>query len=374
MSDELQQLADAGLVVVKVGSTLVVDEASGEIRRDWLMALADDIAALRARGQKVVIVSSGAIAAGRRRLGLKSRKLKLEQNQASAAVGMIRIAHAFQDALARHDIPVAQSLLTLEDSEIRRRYLNARSTFATLLELGAVPLINENDTVATDEIRFGDNDRLSARVAAMISADTLVLLSDIDGLYTADPRVDPGAEFVPVVRDITGEIEASAGATRTDYGTGGMKTKIAAARIALGAGCRMVIAQGRDDHALRKLDETGRGTWFLPTEGMKAARKQWILGGLHTAGTVTIDAGALKALKAGRSLLPAGVTAVSGGFDRGDAIAVEDLAGNVVARGLSAYSSDDASLLLGRKSSEIEDILGYRGRDELIHRDDLVMT
>jgi glutamate 5-kinase len=287
---------------------------------------------------------------------------------------MIRIAHAFQDALARHDIPVAQSLLTLEDSEIRRRYLNARSTFTTLLELGAVPLINENDTVATDEIRFGDNDRLSARVAAMISADTLVLLSDIDGLYTADPRVDPKAEFVPVVRDITGEIEASAGATRTDYGTGGMKTKIAAARIALGAGCRMVIAQGRDDHALRKLDESGRGTWFLPTEGMKAARKQWILGGLHTAGTVTIDAGALKALKAGRSLLPAGVTAVNGGFDRGDAIAVEDLAGNVVARGLSAYSSDDARLLLGRKSSDIEDILGYRGRDELIHRDDLVMT
>lgn len=374
MSDDRQQLADAGLVVVKVGSTLVVDEASGEIRRDWLMALADDIAALRARGQKVVIVSSGAIAAGRRRLGLKSRKLKLEQNQASAAVGMIRIAHAFQDALARHDIPVAQSLLTLEDSEIRRRYLNARSTFTTLLELGAVPLINENDTVATDEIRFGDNDRLSARVAAMISADTLVLLSDIDGLYTADPRVDPKAEFVPVVRDITGEIEASAGATRTDYGTGGMKTKIAAARIALGAGCRMVIAQGRDDHALRKLDESGRGTWFLPTEGMKAARKQWILGGLHTAGTVTIDAGALKALKAGRSLLPAGVTAVNGGFDRGDAIAVEDLAGNVVARGLSAYSSDDARLLLGRKSSDIEDILGYRGRDELIHRDDLVMT
>jgi glutamate 5-kinase len=374
VSDDRQQLADAGLVVVKVGSTLVVDEASGEIRRDWLMALADDIAALRARGQKVVIVSSGAIAAGRRRLGLKSRKLKLEQNQASAAVGMIRIAHAFQDALARHDIPVAQSLLTLEDSEIRRRYLNARSTFTTLLELGAVPLINENDTVATDEIRFGDNDRLSARVAAMISADTLVLLSDIDGLYTADPRVDPKAEFVPVVRDITGEIEASAGATRTDYGTGGMKTKIAAARIALGAGCRMVIAQGRDDHALRKLDESGRGTWFLPTEGMKAARKQWILGGLHTAGTVTIDAGALKALKAGRSLLPAGVTAVNGGFDRGDAIAVEDLAGNVVARGLSAYSSDDARLLLGRKSSDIEDILGYRGRDELIHRDDLVMT
>lgn len=374
MTAETQQLADSRLVVIKVGSTLVVDEASGEIRRDWLMALADDIAALRARGQKVVIVSSGAIAAGRRRLGLKSRRLKLEENQAAAAVGMIRIAHAFQDALGRHDIPVAQALLTLDDSETRRRYLNARSTFATLLDLGAVPLINENDTVATDEIRFGDNDRLSARVAAMISADTLVLLSDIDGLYTADPRVDPDAKFVPVVHDITGEIEASAGATRTDYGTGGMKTKIAAARIALGAGCRMVIAQGREAHALGKLDATGRGTWFLPAEGPKAARKQWILGSLAGAGQVRIDHGALKALKAGRSLLPAGVTEVLGEFDRGDSIAVLDAGGATVARGLSAYSSADARLLVRRKSSEIEEILGYRGRDELIHRDDLVMT
>ena len=209
MTGAVQRLADGRLIVVKVGSTLVVDEESGDIRRDWLMALADDVAMLRARGQQVVIVSSGAIAAGRRRLGLKSRTLRLEENQASAAVGMIRIAHAFQDALGRHDIPVAQALLTLEDSETRRRYLNARSTFSTLLELGAVPLINENDTVATDEIRFGDNDRLSARVAAMISADTLVLLSDIDGLYTADPRIDPAAEFVPVVTSITGAIEAS---------------------------------------------------------------------------------------------------------------------------------------------------------------------
>ncbi len=374
MTGAVQRLADGRLIVVKVGSTLVVDEESGDVRRDWLMALADDVAMLRARGQQVVIVSSGAIAAGRRRLGLKSRTLRLEENQASAAVGMIRIAHAFQDALGRHDIPVAQALLTLEDSETRRRYLNARSTFSTLLELGAVPLINENDTVATDEIRFGDNDRLSARVAAMISADTLVLLSDIDGLYTADPRIDPAAEFVPVVTSITGAIEASAGATQTDYGTGGMKTKIAAARIALGGGCRMAIAQGRLNNPLRRLDDTGRATWFLPEDGPKAARKQWILGSLAGNGGLVIDAGALKALQSGRSLLPAGVTAIDGDFERGDAITVSDLSGQVIARGLSAYSSADARLLVGRKSSEIEALLGYRGRDELIHRDDLVMT
>lgn len=369
-----EALRQARRLVVKIGSALLVDPESGDLRRGWLDALADDVAACARRGQEMILVSSGAIALGRRRLGLASGPLRLEESQAAAAAGQIRLAHAYQETLARHGITVAQLLLTLGDSEQRRRYLNARSTLATLLRLGAVPVINENDTVSTDEIRFGDNDRLAARVAQMASADALVLLSDIDGLYTADPRRDPAARFLPEVRAVTPEIEAMAGAAGTSDSKGGMTTKLMAARIALGAGCRMAIADGRRDHPLAAIEAGARCTWFLPSASPRAARKDWIAGSLKPRGALTIDEGALAALREGRSLLPAGVTAVEGGFARGDAVLVLGPDGREVARGLSAYSAADAALIAGHKSGEIEALLGYRGRDEMIHRDDLVLT
>jgi glutamate 5-kinase len=372
----LPQSSELGLsrrLVVKIGSALLVDEAAGDIRRDWLAALADDIAALKAGGRDVVVVSSGAIAAGRRHLRLPAGRLRLDEKQAAAATGMIRLAHAYQDALARFDITVAQVLLTLDDSEDRRRYINARATLATLLQRGAVPLINENDTVATDEIRFGDNDRLSARVAAMVSADTLVLLSDIDGLYTADPRKDEAARLVPEVREITPEIEAMADMTRPGYGTGGMITKLEAARIALAAGCRMVIAAGDELHPLARIAEGGRCTWFLPAQSPGAARKRWIAGTLKPAGALVADAGAIAALARGKSLLPAGVIAVEGTFDKGAAVVIKSAAGEILGRGLVAYGAADARRIIGHKTREIEDCLGYRGREELVHRDDLAL-
>jgi glutamate 5-kinase len=369
-----RRLTEAKRLVVKVGSTLLVDEASGQVRRPWLDALADDVAAARSRGQEVILVSSGAIAVGRRNLRFGAGALRLEEKQAAAATGQIRLAHAYQEALARHGLTVAQILLTLDDTEERRRHLNARSTLSTLLGYGAVPVINENDTVATAEIRFGDNDRLAARVAAMMSADALVLLSDIDGLYTTDPRRDPAARFVPEVCEITPEIEAMAGPAPVGYSSGGMVTKLAAARIALAAGCRMAIADGRRMHPLAAVAEGARCTWFLPLAEPLAARKRWIAGSLRPVGALRVDAGALTALKAGKSLLPAGVTAVEGAFERGDAVRVLDPAGREVARGLSAYSAADAGVIKGHKSGEIERLLGYRGRDEMIHRDDLVLT
>lgn len=361
-------------LVVKIGSALLVDEAHGAVRRDWLEALAADIAACREGGQEVLIVSSGAVAVGRRHLGLAQRALHLDEKQAAAATGMIRLAHAYQEALAAHAITVAQVLLTLDDSEDRRRYINARNTLTTLLRFGAVPLINENDTVATDEIRFGDNDRLAARVAAMISADTLVLLSDIDGLYTADPHADPDARLVPEVHEITAEIEAMATGAGAGYGTGGMLTKLAAARIALAAGCRMVIADGHALHPLRRIEEdAARRTWFLPAATPQAARKRWISGTLNPAGSITVDAGAARALASGKSLLPAGVAAIEGDFGKGAAVIVKSLDGRELGRGLSAYSAADARRIIGKKTGEIEVCLGYRGRDELIHRDDLAL-
>lgn len=366
-------LAAARVVVVKIGSSLLVEE-SGAIRRGWLEALADDLAQLKAAGKQPVVVSSGAIAVGRRRLGLTARTPKLEEKQAAAATGQIRLAHAYQEALARHDLTVAQVLLTLGDTEERRRHLNARQTLTTLMKLGALPVINENDTVATSEIRFGDNDRLAARVAAMIGADTLVLLSDIDGLYTADPRRDPAARHLPTVERLTPEIEAMAGAAASSYSSGGMVTKLAAARIAVAAGCRMAIADGREPHALRRLAEGGTATWFLAEGTPRTARKRWIQGALQPVGSLTLDAGALAALRGGKSLLPAGVTAVEGRFERGDPVRVLDPEGREVARGLSAYGAADAERIKGHKSREIEAILGYRGREELIHRDDLVLT
>ena len=361
-------------LVVKIGSVLLVEEASGTIHRTWLNALADDVASLAARGVEVILVSSGAIAVGRRHLGLTRGQLKLEEKQAAAATGQIRLAHAYQEALARHDLTVAQILLTLGDTEERRRHLNARNTLAALLRLGAIPVINENDTVATSEIRFGDNDRLAARVAAMLDADALVLLSDIDGLYTADPRSNPDAAFVPEVPAITAEIEAMAGKAPLGYSSGGMVTKLAAARIAVGAGCRMVIADGRVLNPLAAIEAGGRATWFLSRIEPRTARKRYIAGALQPAGALSLDAGALKALVAGKSLLPAGVTAVEGAFERGDAVILRGADGAEIGRGLSAYSAADARRIIGHKSREIETILGYRGREELIHRDDLVLS
>ncbi|MBC8269752.1 MAG: glutamate 5-kinase [Rhodospirillaceae bacterium] len=367
-------LSTARRIVIKIGSALLVDEEHGTIHRKWLAALADDVARLQTRGQQVVLVSSGAIAVGRRHLKFTEGTLRLEEKQAAAATGMVRLAHAYQEELARHDLTVAQVLMTLDDSENRRRYLNARNTLETLLRLGAVPLINENDTVATDEIRLGDNDRLGARVAAMVSADTLILLSDVDGLYTADPRSDENATIIPEVHEITPEIEAMAGQSQSNVGTGGMVTKLAAAKVAMGAGCRMVIANGHALNSVTRIDEGAPCTWFIPKANPRTARKHWIAGTLSPSGKLIVDAGAMGALQSGKSLLPAGVTGAEGDFHKGDAVVVVDGAGREVARGLVAYSADEARLLIGHKSSEIEDLLGYRGADELIHRDDLVLS
>ncbi|MEQ9559827.1 MAG: glutamate 5-kinase [Rhodospirillales bacterium] len=368
-------LAEGTRVIVKIGSALLVDKERGSVKRAWLETLGADLMKLRARGQEVLIVSSGAIAVGRRHLGLPARgKLKLEESQAAAAAGMVRLAHAYQEVLGVYDVTVAQVLLTLDDSENRRRYLNARNTIDQIIRLGAVPLINENDTVATDEIRFGDNDRLAARVAAMVSADTLVLLSSSDGLYESDPSQDANAVHVPVVTGgITPEIEAMAGDKMTDDGSGGMVTKLVAARMAMAAGCRMVIANGLDDHPLARMEAGGRVTWFLPDASPLTARKQWISGSLKPGGAVVVDDGAGRALAQGKSLLPAGVVKVEGRFERGDAVTVKTQAGDPLGRGLIAYSAADARRIAGAKSKEIEAILGYRGRDEMIHRDDLVL-
>jgi glutamate 5-kinase len=368
------RIAEAKRIVLKIGSALLVDDKAGQIRRDWLDALADDVAECRKAGQEVVIVSSGAIASGKRLLGLAGGELRLEEKQAAAAVGQVRLAQAYQEALARHEIIAAQVLLTLSDTEERRRHLNGRATLLALLELGAVPVINENDTVATEEIRFGDNDRLGARVAQMASADTLVLFSDIDGLYTANPKTDDAAKHLPEIREITPEIVAMAGAPISADSRGGMITKIEAAKIAFGAGCRMAIGDGRILHPLRALRLGARCTWFLPPAEPRTARKRWIASAILSGGAVTVDDGAAKALRGGRSLLPAGIVSIEGRFKRGDAIMVRDKGGRELARGLSAYSAEDATLIKGRKSAEIEAILGYRGRDELIHRDDLVVT
>ena len=369
----MNPFARARRIIIKVGSSLLVDEASGEVRRAWMDSLCDDIASLRQRGKDVLLVSSGAVAVGRRCLGL-TPPLRLEEKQAAAACGQIQLAHAYQEALASHRITVAQVLLTLEDSEDRRRYLNARSTLETLLRLGAVPVINENDTVATAEIRFGDNDRLAARVAQMVSADVLVLFSDIDGLYTADPRKDASAKFLPIINDITPEIEAMAGDPGSGYGSGGMVTKLTAAKICLSAGCRMAIAKGEELHPLAEIQAgKKRCTWFIPSSEPQKARKQWIFGSMNPAGSVSVDAGACTALAKGRSLLPAGITAIDGGFEAGDCILVKGPDGKVLGRGLAAYSAEEAECIRGHKTNEIEAILGYRNHDEMIHRDDLVM-
>jgi glutamate 5-kinase len=366
-------LTRARRVVVKVGSALLVDATTGRINRAWLETLAEDLLRLRQRGQSVILVSSGAIALGRRGLSLPPGPLRLEESQAAAAVGQIRLAHAYKELFEAHEVTVAQVLLTLEDSERRRRYLNARATLEALLARGALPVVNENDTVATAEIRYGDNDRLAARVAQMAGADCLVLLSDVEGLFSADPNRDPRARIVPQVRHIGAEIEAMAGRPASALGSGGMATKILAAKIAVAAGCHMCIAAGGHRHPLRRLEEGAACTWFVPSATPAAARKQWIAGTLKPAGALSIDAGALQALKDGRSLLPAGVTAARGRFERGDTVSVLAADGTEVARGIVAYSDSDAARIFGRRTSEIETLLGFRGRDEMIHRDDLVL-
>jgi glutamate 5-kinase len=365
--------ANAKRIVVKIGSSLLVDSASGTLKADWLAALADDIAALRAAGKDVIVVSSGAIALGRNVLKLPKGALKLEDSQAAASVGQIDLAHAYEEAFRARSLVAAQVLLTLGDTEERRRYLNARNTMTTLLKLGAVPVVNENDTVATTEIRYGDNDRLAARVASMMSADCLVLLSDVDGLYTAPPGAGVDARRLEEVTDITPEIEAMAGDVGSELSKGGMVTKIEAAKIAVAAGTHMVIASGRVLHALEPLSRRGTGTWFIARQDPVTSRKRWIAGTLEPRGAFTVDQGAAKALASGKSLLPAGVTRVEGSFERGDAVVIRNGEGSEIGRGLTAYDHEEANAIIGRKSGEIEEILGYFGRAELIHRDDMVL-
>jgi len=366
------EISSAKRLVVKIGSALLVNMETGELRHEWLEALGEDIAEVKAKGSDVIIVSSGAIALGRRLLGLHGGALKLQESQAAAACGQIVLAHAWQKALGDQNITTGQILLTLRDTEERRRYLNARATLFTLLKQGAVPVINENDTVATSEIRYGDNDRLAARVSSMVSADCLVLLSDVDGLYTRPPG-EPGARFIDQVEKITPEIEAMAGTAATDVGSGGMITKIEAAKIAVGAGANMVIAAGQNPHPLQRIANGERCTWFKSAATPVVARKRWIAGSLDTDGSITIDEGAVRALVGGKSLLPAGVVAIGGNFGRGDAVSVMNVNGKEIARGLVAYDKKDAEKIIGCRSENIENILGYAGRDEMIHRDDLVL-
>jgi len=366
-------LPAARRLVVKIGSSLVVDPDEAAPRSAWLAGMAADIADLHGRGTDVIVVSSGAIALARRTLRLTQKRLRLEEKQAAAAVGQIRLAQAWSEALSAETLTAAQLLLTLDDTEDRRRYLNARATLNTLLQLGCIPVINENDTVATAEIRYGDNDRLAARVAEMLQADVLVLLSDVDGLYTADPGRDPSANHIAVVEAVTPDVEAMGGDPAPGYSSGGMRTKLAAARIATQAGCAMAIARGYMDRPLTALANGARCTWFLPAPEGRTARKRWIAGALAPLGMLVVDAGAVRALRAGRSLLPAGVRAVEGSFQRGDPVVIAGPDGGPLARGLSAYGSADAQRIIGHRSHEIETILGWRGRDEIVHRDDLVL-
>ena len=366
-------LPNAKRIVVKVGSALLVDEDKNTINKAWLAGIASDISRLKAAGKDVVVVSSGAIALGSRLLKIHNKALSLQEKQAAAATGQVTLAHAWMEALGAYKVQAAQILLSPDDTETRRKHLNARATMGALLELGAVPVVNENDTVATAEIRFGDNDRLAARVAAMIGADLLILLSDVDGLYTGNPNQNNAATHLPQIDHITDDIMAMAGTANAQYASGGMVTKLEAARISTAAGCHMIICDGRDPEPLLRLENGARCSCFIATETPHAARKQWIAGALTPRGTIGVDAGAATALRSGKSLLPAGVVAVDGQFDRGDLVAVEDQSGRIIGHGLSSYSAADATKIKGHKSREIENMLGYRGRDEMIHADNLVV-
>jgi glutamate 5-kinase len=373
MSRKTPALADFRRIVVKVGSSLLVDAAAGRVHETWLASLAADIAGLHADKRDMLVVSSGAIAFGRAVLKLPRGSLKLEDSQAAAAVGQIALARTWAEALGRHGITAGQILVTLGDTEERRRYLNARSTIDKLLEWRSVPVINENDTVATSEIRYGDNDRLAARVATMTSADLLVLLSDVDGLYDAPPGADARARLIPLVERITPKIEGMAGVSGSELSRGGMVTKIEAGKIATTGGTHMVIASGRIEHPLRRIADGGPCTWFLTPANPITARKKWIAGSLEPKGTLTIDAGAVAALRRGNSLLPVGVVKVEGTFARGDAVIVRGPDGAEIGRGLVAYDAEDAEKIRGKTSNDTLLILGIEGRAEMVHRDDLVL-
>lgn len=368
----LPSVAGAKRLVIKLGSSLVADASAALPRAEWMQSLAADIATLHAKGTDVILVSSGAVALGRPHVGLGLGALTLEEKQAAAAAGQPLLMQAWQQAFASHRLKTAQLLLTLEDSERRRRYLNARATFTTLLEHRLIPIVNENDTVATAELKFGDNDRLAARVAAMVSADLLVLFSDIDGLYTTDPRKDAAAQHLPRIEALTPEIMAMGGAAASGVSSGGMRTKLEAAQMANGAGCHMAIAKGEMDHPLLALEQGGRASWFVAQVKPQMARKHWIASAVEK-GTLVVDDGAARALASGKSLLPAGVARIEGSFARGDTVAVKDLAGQMLARGITAYGSAEAQRIAGKKTGDIAAILGYAGRDTLIHRDDLAM-
>lgn len=367
------RIADAKRIVIKIGSALLVDSQTGTIHSEWLAGLISEIVALWKNQKEIIIVSSGAIPLGRRHLQFNHRSLQLEEKQASAAVGQIKLAHAYQAAFESHGITAAQILLTLDDSENRRRYLNAKNTLESLINLRAIPVINENDSVATAEIRYGDNDRLAARVAQMVSADTLVLLSDIDGLYTSNPRKDKHAKLIPEVTALTPEILAMAGDSATEYGSGGMVTKLAAAKIALASGCRMVIALGKHFKPLTHIDQTSENTWFIPETTPANARKNWIAQHLKPTGRMVVDQGAALALQQGKSLLSVGVINIEGDFHKGDAICIVTQQGHEIARGLTNYNAHDAKKIMGQKSANFEKILGYLGSEEMIHRNDLVL-
>ena len=373
-SNHNQRLQAASRLVLKIGSSLLVDSTSGTINQYRLKSLTTEVARLKNRGQEVIVVSSGAIALGRSHLGLPKEKRRLDFHQAAAASGQILLAHSYHEFLGQQDIKVAQILLTLDDTENRRRYLNARNTLETLLDLGVVPIINENDSVATDEIRYGDNDRLAARVAQMLSADCLILLSDVDGLYDQNPTEYKQAKHIPTVTEINPEVESLAGETSTEFGSGGMITKLAAAKICVPAGCATVIASGHQNMPLEHLEQGGRCTWFLPTMTPQAARKQWIAGTLTPKGCVIIDGGAALALSEGRSLLPVGVIGMEGEFERGDAVMIKGSDGLDLGRGLITYNYTETQLIKGLKSRDVEKVLGYQARKTLIHRDNLVLV
>lgn len=364
-------LTQSKRLVIKIGSALLVDRATG-LKTEWLRGLAEDVAKARARGTAVVLVSSGSIALGRRVLGLPTGALSLEQSQAAAAVGQIQLARAYEEVLAPHGITAAQVLVTLGDTEDRRRYLNTRAAFEQMLAFGVVPIVNENDTVATDEIRYGDNDRLAAQIAVTVGADCLVLLSDVDGFYNANPNLDPNAKRFEVVETITPEIEAMAGDGVSGLSKGGMKTKLMAARIATHGGCAMAITLGSPERPIEALENGANASWFCPDLDPRQARKRWILA-MKAKGEVSVDAGAMRALAEGRSLLPAGVTRVSGRFGRGEPVAILGPEGQVLAMGLTRYTSDEAQRIKGLKSAEVEPVLGYPARAALVHRDDMAL-
>ena len=368
----MASLTKAKRVVIKVGSTLLVDKNSGDLNLTWLESLASDVSSLKSRGIDVVLVSSGSIALGRGSLGLQDAELSLENSQASAAVGQIRLARAYEEVLAPFSVKTAQILVTLEDSANRRRYLNTRATMERLLTFGVVPIVNENDTVATDEIRFGDNDRLAAQIAATVSADNLILLSDVDGLYSSNPSTNPDAKRLDVIKEITPEIEEMAGEGVSGISKGGMITKLMAARTATQAGCAMVITKGDVPNPITELENGANCTWFKPNVDPQTARKRWI-SSQKSVGKLIIDQGAVTALTDGKSLLPIGITSIEGNFSRGDIVSIYSINGRELAKGICAYPAVEAKLIIGQNSNEIETILGYAGRAAVVHRDDLAI-